>query len=435
MKPRQVNISDDGSTAFLSGINAVVTLPEISAKPSLMYWKPLNSNKDWAFWGDDDKRPQNILAAVEQNVVASSGLEWLINAFYGNGLVTFKKELIDGKETLNRFQFPEFEIFREENDFDEVLEALITDYHYFKMPVPEMYLGLGKYANKIIKINALDASFTRWGKMEPGKRAINTLYYSAQFPDAKPHEIDSSPVFDIRNILKSRKFVFRSNYVGPGRLYYPKSAWHSLVDSGWLDISNSIPGVKQSLLKNAMSIKYHIRIPKSYWTDKYKTWDKLSPEDQKSLRQNEMQVMNDFLTGKENVMKTFFSHYAVDKHTGKEIPGWEIIKIDNSIPDGTLTIDQAEANAMILYALNLDPTLKGAGLPNNKQSAGSGSDKREAKEIFISNLGLQRRRFLSWLYFIKKFNDWPAEMEFGFKDTVLTTLDQNPTGTQKTLST
>ena len=429
-----IQISDDGSTAYLSGVSAVVSFPEVGAKESLMYWKPENTNKEWAYWGSDDKRPQNILEVVEKNVVASSGLEWLINAFYGGGLVTYRKSVESGKETYHREDFTEFEDFKEDNFFDEVLEALITDLMFFKMPVPEFYLGRGKYANKIVKINSLDASFSRWGKMEPGRRTINKLFYSAQFPDAKSHQIDHSPVFDIRNPYKNKKFVYRSGYVGPGRLYYPRRAWHSIIDSKWIDISNNIPEVKQSLLKNAMSIKYHIKIPKSYWQDKHKNWDKQTPEKQKEIRQEEMQQMNDFLTGKANVMKTFFSHYAVDKRTAKEVPGWEIIKIDNTIPDGTLTIDMAEANAMILFALNLDPTLKGAGLPNNKQSAGSGSDKREAKEIFISNLGLQRRRFLDWLYFLRKFNEWPRDMEFGFKDTILTTLDKNPTGTEKTLS-
>jgi len=38
------------------------------------------------------------------------------------------------------------------------------------------------------------------------------------------------------------------------------------------------------------------------------------------------------------------------------------------------------------------------------------------------------------LYFLRKFNEWPRDMEFGFKDTILTTLDKNPTGTEKTLS-
>ncbi len=154
ISPR-VKISDDGSTAFLSGASAIVTLPEIGIKESQMYWKPANlGGQPWAFWGPSDSRPQDILTAVKKNVVASSGLEWLINAFYGNGLVTYQKEILDGKEKLNRVDFPKFEIFKQENFFDELLEALLTDFHYFGMKVPEMYLGQGKYAQKIEVLTA-----------------------------------------------------------------------------------------------------------------------------------------------------------------------------------------------------------------------------------------------------------------------------------------
>jgi len=432
---RPARFTDDSQTAILEGVSALVTFPDIAEKnQSSLYHKPHNtSGKPWSYWGADDKRPQNILSATAKNVVASSGLQWLIDAFYGNGLITFEKKLEDGKESLSRIEFPEFEEFRRMNMLDSVLEASITDMVYFKMPVIEFYLGKGNLKNKIVHIQSLDASSCRWGKMDPKSHTIDKMFFSAQFPTPKPEEIDETNVFDKFNPLKHKKFVVRNGYLGPGRFVYPSAAWHSIIDSGWLEISNNIPGVKQSLLKNNMSIKYHIKIPKSYWEDKFKNWNRKSAEEQTKLRQVEMNRMNEFLSGKDNVMKVFISHYGTDR-SGKPLPGWEIQKIDNSIQDGTLSIDQTEANAMIMFALNIDPTLKGAGLPNTKNSAGSGSDKREAKEIFLSNLGLARRRYLSWLYFIRDFNEWSPTMEFGFKDTVLTTLDKNPTGTQKTIS-
>ena len=432
LKP--VSFTNDGSTAFLSGPLATVSFGELASAGVGLYHKPVNTDsKPYSFWGADNKRPHTIINAVSKNVVAASALQWLVDAFYGGGLVTYKRDIVDGKESLNRVDFPEFEQFKIDNIFDSVVEAALTDQVYFKMPVLEFYLGRGKYAKKIVQVNALDAASCRWGKMDAKKRVVSGMYYSAQFPDPLSYEIDSTFVYDRLNPYANLKFVLPPSYMGPGRFVYPWAPWHSIVDSGWLDISNNIPTVKANLLKNNMSIKYHIKIPKTYWSDKYKNWDKQTPDEQRKLRQTEMENMNSFLTGKENVMKAFFSHYTVGRD-GKAMPGWEITKIDNAITDGTLSTDQSEANAMILFALNIDPTLKGAGLPNTKNSSGSGSDKREAKEIFISNLGLARRRFLNWVYFIRDFNQWDASMEFGFRDTILTTLDKNPTGTQKTLS-
>ena len=37
------------------------------------------------------------------------------------------------------------------------------------------------------------------------------------------------------------------------------------------------------------------------------------------------------------------------------------------------------------------------------------------------------------LYFVRDYNNWDQSIQFGFPDQVLTTLDKNPTGTEKTV--
>jgi hypothetical protein len=432
----RVEITSDGNIAYLYGPGAIVSFEEnpAGAKQTIAYLDPGRTGKQWAPWGADDSRPETIIKKVEKNVVASSGLEWLCDAFFGEGLFTYERRLENGKEIIIPTDFPEVKNFFKYCDINEYLEESIYDYIYFKNLFPEMYLGRGRMQEKIVDIRSKEAVFSRWGIMDPKSKRITVFFYSAEFPSPRQGHMATVPVFDPRKPFGNKKFIFRMRFASPGRTYYAKPAWHSVVDSGWLDVSNDIPKLKKNLLKNAMSLRYHIKIPKNYWSDKYKDWDKMTPDKQKELRQEELEQMNDFLTGVENVGKSFISHYGIEKRTGDKIPGWEIDKIDTSIPDGTLTTDQSEANAMILFALNIDPTLKGAGLPNNKQSAGSGSDKREAKLIFNSQMGMMRRRFLSPLYFIKKFNQWDERIEFGFRDMLLTTLDKNPTGVEKVTS-
>lgn len=427
---RNVEISDDGSLAYLKGPKALISFDDnfTSAQQTTAYLEPERTSKQWAPWGSDDKRPNTIIDKVEKNVVASSGLEWLCDAFFGEGLITFERRLEGDREIIIPKKFPEVEAFLKYCDIHAYLEEAIYDFIYFKNIFPEMFFGRGKYNETIVDLRSKEAVFSRWGVMNKESRKIDRFYYSADFPNPREDRLAEVPVYDPKRPTAHNKFIYRMRFASPGRTYYAKPAWHSVIDSGWLDVSNNIPKLKKNLLKNAMSLKYHIRIPKNYWADKYKDWDKMAVEKQKEIRQEELEQMNEFLTGVENVGKSFISHYGVDKVTGKEIPGWEIIKIDTSIPDGILTTDQSEANAMILFALNIDPTLKGAGLPNNKQSAGSGSDKREAKLIFNSQQGMMRRRFLTPLYFIKEFNKWDENIEFGFKDLVLTTLDKNPRG-------
>jgi len=437
MQDQPVILSDDLSVAYLQGPGIIVSeTDDLAAKKATTpYLKPEGNNGRWAYWGVDDDRPGTIIEKVEQNVVASAGLEWLARAFYGNGIMTYKIKYDEkNKEIIIPVRDSVVQEFFARTNIEQYLEESIYDYVYFKNIFPEMLLGRERYKDKIVKISAKEASFSRWGVMNEKTRKITQFYYSSEFPQTTDDYIDVIPVFDPKNPLKNAKFIYRVRFASIGRRYYAKPAWHSIIDSGWIDISNDIPTLKKSLLKNAMTIRYHIHIPKSYWADKYKNWTKMAPEEQKKLREAEFKNMNDLLTGKENVMKTFFSHYGIDKITGKEIPGWKIEKIDNAVPDGKMVTEDVQANAMILFALNLDPTLIGASLPNTKESSGSGSDKREAFTIFNALLNMTRKRFLAPLYFIKQFNGWDPELEFGFKNVELTTLDKNPTGQQKVIA-
>jgi hypothetical protein len=422
----QVKISQDGQTAYLEGPQAIVSVP---VKETEQYAEPSSTSNKWSPWGSDNLTPQNIIEAVEKNVVASSGLEWLIDAFYGSGIITYKRIIDKGKERLEPIIDKNFEEFRKNNDFNRYIEESLQDFVWFKSLFPEMKLN--KYGSKkrIEHIFHKEAFASRWGLMNEKTFKIEKLYYSYEWSQPNYDYISEIPVFDPKNPERYSTFVLRIRPSAQGRVYYNRPAWHSIVDSKWLDISNNIPGAKQSLLANNMSLKYHIRIPANHWERKYTNWKSLSPEEQKTIRTTELTDLNNMLTGQDNVMKSFISHFGVDKVTGKEIPGWEILKIDSNVPDGALSTDLAEANAMILFGLNIDPTLKGAGLPNSKQSAGSGSDKRTAFNIYRAQQYRQRQLFFQPLYFIRDFNGWDPDLRWGFKDTEIETLDNNPTST------
>jgi len=63
-------------------------------------------------------------------------------------------------------------------------------------------------------------------------------------------------------------------------------------------------------------------------------------------------------------------------------------------------------------------------------NTGSGSDKREAFSILTSLFKTKREITLEPWYLIRDYNGWDPDLEGAFANTVLTTLDANPTGTQ-----
>ena len=70
-------------------------------------------------------------------------------------------------------------------------------------------------------------------------------------------------------------------------------------------------------------------------------------------------------------------------------------------------------------------------IPGGKLGAGSGSDKRESFLILSALTKSNRETTLEVFDFIKEYNKWDDNLIGGFEDTVLTTLDKNPTGSQK----
>ena len=81
------------------------------------------------------------------------------------------------------------------------------------------------------------------------------------------------------------------------------------------------------------------------------------------------------------------------------------------------------------------PDLIGAGTPGARatNSAGSGSNLREGKLIYDAQLYVEREMILEPLLLTQKFNQWPEEVVFRFRDVVLTTTDKGK-GTEKTVS-
>ena len=95
--------------------------------------------------------------------------------------------------------------------------------------------------------------------------------------------------------------------------------------------------------------------------------------------------------------------------------------------------EAAAANSEILVATGVDaPLIGGAGIPGGALGAGSGSDKREAFLIHQALSKTNRETTLEIFEFIQEYNKWDDTIVPGFENTILTTLDKNPTGMQKT---
>jgi hypothetical protein len=168
------------------------------------------------------------------------------------------------------------------------------------------------------------------------------------------------------------------------------------MNSGWLDVSNSIPKWKKAVMENQLSIKYHIEINEDYLRWVYSDWDDDNVDDnkrkerKKELAKEFMQVMK----GTDNAGGAHVSTFKMEN--GQEIIGWRITPIqDTKFGEKTYLEDHTASQEHIMSSQGVDPTLMGVATRNG-MSAGSGSDKRMAlDQLILSMRPIQRSSFIA----------------------------------------
>jgi len=392
-------------------------------------------------WGDNNDFPNKANDFVKNITVVGSGIRKLGKIHFGRGVFAYEKKLDENnKEDVIPSQNPELIEFFKKNRINNFAKKIITDYERLGIYFCEFILDVGSNS-KIKKVRHLQAMHCRVSVWEDIDNFYRSRYvvYSPEFPDEVEAENSAaihciSPDMDIDDVKEYleanniEKFVRPVMIYTPGNDYYPLPSWWSAVESKWVDISMLIPLVKKAIIQNSMTLKYLVKIPLDYFKKKYPE-GKFTAEEKKIKIDQDLTGLDEFLKDFENTGKSLTTYYDLD-HRGNQVGAWEIEVIDNKIKEGALNLDSAAANSEILFAIGIDPTLIGAGMPGKELGSKSGSDKREAFNIAISDAMYDRIDTLDTLNFIAEFNEW-ENTHFAYKDNIITTLDKNPTGIQK----
>lgn len=387
------------------------------------------SDSKVAYWGDSNDFPDKIEEELGKNADLLAALDWKARALYAGGV---QYQVLDPETgELKTKHIPEIYAFLQ-NSWYYPMQAC-TDFYKLYNSFSVVILDQGR--DKITKLYAPPTRMGRFSKQDK-KGNINKLYISANW---KEHPADGGefretiPVVDptyqdIRQ-LKDRRDGFK--YCLPvsyptGRTYYQLAHWNCIRESKWLQLANNIPQYKMALMKNQMTVKYHVIMPDYWMSWKYKNYHSLSQEKQAELITKEMDWFNDAMTGLEKSGKTIITMAMCEKHTGKMLAGWQIIPIDDKLKDGAYLEDSAEATIKIYSAVGIDPSLSGI-IPGKGGSNRSGSDKREALNIYLSLVQMHADILLRPYYEVAKYNGWEEKygpIVWSFKKPLLQTLDQ-----------
>jgi hypothetical protein len=230
---------------------------------------------------------------------------------------------------------------------------------------------------------------------------------------------------------KEDSYILQLMQPTPGRYYNGKPYWWAIFESGWYDIAVAIPKFKKALLKNQMTLKYHIEILSSFWPKLFlqKGVNKDNAKDVKACREKFLTDLDKFLSSEENAGKSFVSEFEYDRMKNFEVHDITIKAIESFIKGGEYLEDSQEVTNVICYAMEIHPSIIGA---SGKTGSINGT---EARELFIIKQAMMkpiRDLLVLPLYIAKNINGWDADLHFVIPNIMLTTLDKN-TGAEKSI--
>lgn len=400
---------------------------------------PVNHLGDYALkyarWGTDNNWPKTAKQDIEGNPIMARAIKLRKDVHYGRGLVLYREEIEGEKVKKVPVVNEQFSALMQASRHRIKQKQFIADYEDLYNIFPEIILNDKR---EIVCINRISAYYCRWSKMD-ARGYIKQLAVSARWPIAQTADVEliealdyDDPLGDLRSRKRGYKFILPVRMQERGDVYYDKPPWFGLHD-GWLSVAFQVPRMKAAIMKNQMRIRYHIKMPYSYFKKKYKKWDELSANAQDKKVREEITRMNNWLNGVGNAGKSFISFFEVDPQTKKEYPGVKIEAIQDTFKEGAGNIDSAAANTEVLFALSVDPVLIGH-LPGSTE-AGSGSNKREAFSILQTAMNADREMTLEpWRFARDYMGIKSQDTEIGYRDMDLSqTLNKNPTGKKEVM--
>lgn len=439
----------------------------VSAAPLV---EKLQTNLDIFPWGEDNRFPQNVVDQIADGSPMQSSLNIKAKSLWGGGVVYGK--MVNGQFVKGALgDYPAVDEFFLENDIPRFYAELNQDYVYFANCFPELiYSRDRKTIARLIHQESCDVRY----KQMDAKGNINTVYLSkmwgaskdqlAKFDskkeltgrlanytsEATPTEVDDKfvkmryaldPYFPLDGLRfyaekKESSVILPVNYPSPNKTYYQLAHWDAVRKSGWIEIATQIPNMLKTMYKNAFNIKYHIEIPETYLQKRVnnakKTWGEMTPAEKLKEKEALLKSMDEFLAGAENAHKSLVTFFTSDVE-GREYERVKITPIEHKSNIDKDLLASGTANSELLFALEMNPNMIGAGKPGGVYSSNQGgSNIREAKTAHDMLLNLDRHMTLAPLRLIARYNNWPKELVFRHEDIEMTTLDTGKETVAKT---
>lgn len=395
-----------------------------------------------AFWGADNQRPQKLVALTRRNPLLSAAMEFKSNLLSGHGVVPVRRVDRGGGRWAD---VPAWDCepvvrFLEDNDVNGWFQEEAIDRVVLGNVFPELVLNRGR--DRVVALRHREALFSRWARADTQGCIAQHLYASQWQGGQASGDLEVTPVLpryetaralrcymglerDPAGLYREQRGVFRYivpiHFPTPGRSYYARPWWESVVESGWYDYVAALPRYKSMLLHNGAILRYHVRLMPQFWEGLYQQYGATSEQEKNAVKNRWYAELNKFLSDSENTGRAFVSQRWQMGDQAQDLVSIEPLKSEER--GGELIADVEETSNILAYAMGIHPSLIGASPGKNKSINGT-----EARELFIMKQALMkpdRLQLLRPLYIVKAVNRWPQEIHFTVANLELTTLDQN----------
>lgn len=415
----------------------------ISARPLTIG----NKKYEYIPFGYDDQLPFHVIEKVGENMVMSQNKLFNVLTCYGQGVRFF--DIATQKQTADS----EIKTFAFRNMLQRFFVEQCLDMKYFYFTVTVIILD--NQGCHIVQMRHKESCYCRFEKAnKEGK--IEHVFYANWKNHVNPDEVEVIPLLDEtdpwgdlrirlgydpdpktgkkREPLKSdpagratrdRKFAVLTRFPTPGYQYYPIPFYAAIFKDAWYDIYELIGKGKRAKIRNSAPPRFQVEVHKDYWDNLCDQEGITDQAKRKERIKQEKRNIEQFVTGSENIGKTWVTGYYVEPASGKEVRMVRIYDVESGKKEGgDWSDDVQEAANSICYGDNVHPNLVGA-TPGKSAMNNSGSDKRElfllkqACETAFHDMLLHPFRVLIW------FNGWQDNVDVDVPMIVLTTLDEN----------
>ena len=391
-------------------------------------------------WGADNCRPYYREALVADNNIVPALMQTRRAIILGRGLMAYRKVLENGEMRVEEVEMPpEIQAFLDRSQITKYLATAARNEVFHGAVATEF---VRDRTGRVSRLKALECRQVRleeqsrdgyskrlfwkgvWGnyrrrtttQIDRAAQAL-PLYHGGDFPRG-----NNFATFEVDDLLCLDE-------------YYPVPFWEGSEE--WISLANKIPQFHDNNLAHGFTMRWHIEIPKGYFLDATaleRTPDGQEREDilkaATSAKATFMERLNETLQGLSNAGKTVVTEYDIDRSVGREYPGIKITPLAYDMKDEALLKLFDASNAANMSAQGVHPTLA------NIQTQGklsSGSEIRNAYLMYVAiHTPMPRERLLRWVPIVRQMNGWPKDIHLGFRDMLITRLDEDKSGSKDT---